>query len=427
MIKDAKILFYFSQFYVIRLGEKIYHFNPQIESFPTFRAFFTLLAYAFKSSAAPKIKNIKTTYRQLVYVETINQKNALIDIFLNKENKDESFFMLNDINGKLNIPDYDQQDFPTKKSFRKALCYFPKAYLISRKYVKQQKGKINEVHILINLSLFMASVRIFEKKLKQYEIEQVVLTNDHNLHTLSLLLASRNSGIKSYYIQHASVSPAFPKLLAEISLLEGQQAVDIYDQIGNLSKKIYLVGIPRLDGILSLKKSLNTTNITVGFCLKPYYSEQLVKEYIEAISSLGNVKKIILRPHPGNRESFYNKLKNYPVEISNARKERPHEFIKKLDVMISGESSIILESALMKVKTIYIDDKVAQYDFYGFVKNSIATPVHSLEELKEELQQMDFQKIEEQFDNCKYYCSTVNTAFENSSKDLIIKILNDDK
>lgn len=427
MIRNAKILFYFSQFYVIRLGEKIYHFNPQIESFPTFRAFFTLLAYAFKSSAAPKIKNLKTTYRQLVYVETINQKNALIDIFLNKENKKESLFMLNDINGKLNIPDYDQQDFPTKKSFWKALYYFPKAYLISRKYVKQQKGKINEVHILINLSLFMASVRIFEKKLKQYEIEQVVLTNDHNLHTLSLLLASRNSGIKSYYIQHASVSPAFPKLLPEISLLEGQQAVDIYDQIGNLSKKIYLVGIPRLDGILSLKKSLNTTNITVGFCLKPYYSEPHIKEYIEAISSLKNVKKIILRPHPGNSEAFYGKLKNYPVEISNARKERPHEFIKKLDVMISGESSIILESALMKVKTIYIDDKVAQYDLYGFVKNRIATPVHSLAELKEELQQIDFQKVEEQFSNCKYYCSTVNTDFENSSKDLIIKILNDDK
>ncbi len=426
MFRNAKIIFYFSQYYVIRLGEKTYQYNPKLELFPVLRAFITLFIHAFKSNPSPKNLQLKRAYHQLVYVETINQKNAIIDIFLEKKNKKNTLFILNEINGKLHIPEFDQKYFATKQSFWKALWYFPKAVVISGKYRKQIKGKVNQLHILINLSLFMASVEIFENELNQYEIKQVVLTNDHNLHTLSLLLACRNLGINSYYIQHASVSPAFPKLLANISLLEGQQAVDTYEKIGNLSKKIDLVGIPRLDGILGFKKSLRINDITVGFCLKPYYSEQLIKEYIETISSQGNVGKIILRPHPGNGDEFYNKLKDYPVEISNARKERPHEFIKKLDIMISGESSIILESSLMKIKTIYIDDKVAQYDLYGFVKNGIATAVHSMAELKKELQQIDFQKVEEQFNNCNYYCSTVNTEFENSSKELIMKILNND-
>lgn len=427
MLRNAKILFYFHQYYVLRLGEKIYHYNPKIESFASLRAFMTLLAHAFKSASLSKTKKLSGSYKQLVYVETINQKNALIDIFLFKENKKKTLFILNDINGKIQIPEYNQQDFPKKRSFWKALIYFPKAVLISPKYIKKQKGKVNKVHILINLSLFMSSVKIFEEQLKKYGIEQVILTNDHNLHTLALLLASKNLRIKSYYIQHASVSPAFPKLLPEISLLEGQQAVDIYEKIGNLSKTIHLVGIPRLDGILNLKRSLNQTNITVGFCLKPYYSDGLVEQYIKTIRSSENVGKIILRPHPGNGEGFYDRLKNYQVEISNAREERPQEFIKKLDVLISGESSIILESALMKIKTIYIDDQVAQYDLYGFVKNGIATPVSSFEELQKELQQIDFQKVEEQYNNCKYYCSTINTEFENKSKDFIIKILEDDK
>lgn len=426
MFRNAKILLYFNQFYVIRLGEKIYKYNPKLESFAIIRAFVTLLAHALKSKPTTT-KHLSTSYNQLVYVETINQKNALIDIFLNKNNKEETLFMLNDINGKLEIPDYDQQSFPKKRSFCKALYYFPKAVLISRKYIKEQKGKVNKVHVLINLSLFMASVKLFQQELKKYSVQQVILANDHNLHTLALLLAAKNLRIKNYYIQHASVSPAFPKLLPEICLLEGQQASDVYHEIGNLSKKIHFVGIPRLDGILNYKKTLNTTDITVGFCLKPYYSEDLIQQYVETIRSLKNVKKIILRPHPGDGVKFYDKLKKHQIEISNARNERPHEFIKKLDVMISGESSIILESALMKVKTIYMDDEVAQYDLYGFVKNGIATPVASFDDLSRELLHVDFQKVEEQFNNCKYYCSTVNTADENRSKELILKILSNDR
>lgn len=428
MYKNAKILLYFQQYYVIRLGEKIYHYNPRLDVFPLFQAFITLLLHAIKNVSSFSVdKNLKKTYKELVFIETINQKNALIDIFLSKKNKEETYFLLNDINEKLHFPQYDQSDFPKKQAFFKALFCLFKAYLISKKYRRSQKGKVNSVHILINLSLFISCSKIFEKELTQRNIQQVVLTNDHNLHPLALLHASRNLNIRTYYIQHASVSPAFPKLLPEVSLLEGQQALDTYNLIGNSSRKIHLVGIPRLDGILAYNQFLNKTDITIGFCLKPYYSDELIKSYVEAISSLDNVSRIILRPHPGNGEKFYEKLQSYPVEISNARKERPHEFLKKLDVMISGESSIILESALMKVKTIYIDDEIAQYDLYGFVKNGIATPISSFEELEKELQNIDFEQVEAQYQNCKYYCSTVNTSFENKSKELILNILDDDK
>ncbi len=426
MFRNAKIIFYFSQFYKIRLGENIYHYNPQIESFALLRALIKLLRHAVRAPFREAAPNLHPKYKQLIYTETINQKNAMVDIFLHKENKAETLFILNDLNGKLTIPQYDQKDFPKRKSFWKSLLYLPKAYIISAKYVQKQKRKVNCAHILTNLSRFMAIVDLFEGELVKYNIEQVIVTNDHNLHTLALLLASKNKRIKSYYFQHASVSPAFPKLLPDVAIVEGQQAVDIYRKIGNLSKQLYMAGIPRLDGVIGLKKQLNTQKITVGFCLKPHYSDDLIEEYLNAILAVDNVKKVILRPHPGNGEKFYKRLKSYKVEISNARKERPHDFIKKLDLLISGESSIILESSLMKVKTIYIDDKVAQYDLYGFVKNGIATAVHSMAELKKELQQIDFQKVEEQFSNCKYYCSTVNTEFENSSKELIMKILNND-
>lgn len=422
--ENSKILFYFNQYFVIRLGEKIYEYNPKLERCSIFRAFITLAIYFLKNlrfkNESPQIKEFK----RLVYIETINQKNALIDIFNKIDTKEESLFILHDINGKIEIADYEQIYFPKNKLYWNALLQFPKALSISKKYIRKNKGIINKSHVLINLSLFISSVKIFEKELKKFEIRQVVLTNDHNLQPLSLLLAAKNLKVPSYYIQHASVSPAFPKLLPDFALLEGQQAVDVYNGIGNLSKNIRLVGIPRLDGVLNYKKTLNTENITVGFCLKPYYSEDLISKYINQIKSVKTIGKVILRPHPGNGPAFYKRLEAFDVEISNAKIERPQEFLKKLDVLISGESSIILESALMKLKTIYIDDNVAQYDLYGFVKNKIAIPV-SFEDLQNEIQQIDFNIVEENYNHCSYYCSTINSKFENKSKELIIKILQD--
>jgi hypothetical protein len=91
--------------------------------------------------------------------------------------------------------------------------------------------------------------------------------------------------------------------------------------------------------------------------------------------------------------------------------------------MISGESSIILEASLMKTKTIYIDDKIAQLDMYGFIKNGITTFAHHSGEITQMLNEMDASQIESQYANCSYYCSTVNTDFENKSRELILNHL----
>lgn len=424
MFRNSKTLFYFNQYFIIRLGEKLYNFDPKIESFPLMRAFFTLLFYTgktlFKSG-----KTITKKYKFLVFVETINQKNAVLDVFnFMQDQKRDVLFVVN--NG-ININGFDNHQFNNSRSFLLGLFYLPKAFCISRKYAKKNRGIINQTHILVNLSLLLASVRIFNRYLDKTGAEKIVLTNDHNLQPLALLLSAKRKQVKSYYIQHASVSPAFPKLLPDVSLLEGQQAIDTYNQIGNLSKEIKLVGIARLDGILAYKKESKTKDVIVGFCLKPYYSIELIKEIIESIKKSGNVTAIILRPHPGNSAAFYKSLEQFDVAVSNAKKERPHEFIKQIDVMISGESSIILEASLMKTKTIYIDDKIAQLDLYGFIKNGITTFAQSPTEITRILDTMDVSGIEKQYSNCSYYCSTVNTGFENRSRELILNYLLNDK
>jgi len=422
MFKNAKILFYFNQYFVIRLGEKVYSYTPGIENFAILRALGSLLFHCFKNRTIAFSDRIVKPYKQIVYVETINQKNAIIDVFdaMSETEKSNTLFILN--NG-LAMEGFTTLLFNNRKLFLLGLWYFPKAIRISGTYTRKKKGIINTTHVYVNLALFLASVKLFEKYIEVSGCEKVILTNDHNLQPLALLLAARNKNCVSYYIQHAAVSEAFPKLLPNVALLEGQQAVETYRKIGNLSRIQKLVGIARMDGLLAHKSTHKFKDIVVGFCLKPYYSMELIKEIIDSIRASKNVSEIILRPHPGNSEGFYKTLSSLNITISNAKEERPHEFLKKTDVMVSGESSIILEAALMKVKTIYIDDKIAQYDLYGFVKNGVTTAVKEPREITSILNLLSYDTVERHYQNCQYYCATVNTPNENKSKTLILNSL----
>lgn len=423
MFRNAKTLFYLNQYFVIRLGEKVYKYNSKLEIFYVFRAFITLLYNSLKLISLKKNDVINKKYKQIVYVETINQKNAIIDVFNTMDDKKETLFILNN---QLKIDGFDSVYFNTRKQSLLSLLYFLKAVSISKKYIRNNKKKINGTHVLVNLSLLLASNKILTKYLKKTECNKIILTNDHNLIPISLLLVSKKMNVTSYYIQHASVSPAFPKLLPDVALLEGQQALDIYAKIGNLSKKVDLVGIARLDGFLGFNKNNITEELIVGFCLKPFYSKEITNSIIQTVLSIKKVKKIILRPHPGDDINFYNHfLTSDYIEISNSKIERPHDYLKKVDVIISGESSIVLEAVLMKIKTYYIDDKVACFDLYGYIKNGITTFVENVELLTQHIEQLEESEIEQQYNNAKYYCSTVNTEYENHSKELILRKLLD--
>ena len=79
----------------------------------------------------------------------------------------------------------------------------------------------------------------------------------------------------------------------------------------------------------------------------------------------------------------------------------------------------------MKIKTYYIDDKVACFDLYGYIKNGITTFVENVELLPQQIEQLEENEIEQQYNNARYYCSTVNTEYENHSKELILRKLLD--
>jgi hypothetical protein len=167
---------------------------------------------------------------------------------------------------------------------------------------------------------------------------------------------------------------------------------------------------------------MNETNLTVGFCIKPCYSEILINDVVKSVRSSPKVTEIILRPHPGYPDSYYESINKYNSEISDSRKEISSSFLKRVDILISGESSIILEAAMMRVKSIYIDDKFSPFDLYGFIKNGV-TEFAEVENIAHSIDNILFSEVQKNFINSKYYCDTINTINENKSKELIRKVL----
>ena len=58
----------------------------------------------------------------------------------------------------------------------------------------------------------------------------MITSNDHNVPNRCMLAVAHHLGIKTVYLQHASVSPIFPALRVNYAFLDGQCALDIYRQ-----------------------------------------------------------------------------------------------------------------------------------------------------------------------------------------------------
>ena len=63
---------------------------------------------------------------------------------------------------------------------------------------------------------------VYRRALRHYQPRAVVFANDHNDDARAMLLACRQLGIPTIYLQHASVSSLFPPLAFDLSLLEGR-------------------------------------------------------------------------------------------------------------------------------------------------------------------------------------------------------------
>jgi hypothetical protein len=321
-----------------------------------------------------------------------------------------------------NIGKYNQA--VTRLSLRKKIFYYYKflpLYFQFLKYKKQSTQRFADV-----LYDAVGFYEIYLAKLLKYKPTAIIFANDHNADARAMLLAAKASGVKTVYIQHASVSPIFPPLQYNLNLLEGQDALDKYKLCGPISGRVELIGMPKADAYVQYRNSSTTiTTIGIGCNLMDdvVEVEKLVHQLTTALPSL----QIILRPHPRDTRDFSNLQSISPqVSLSDSRFIPSFDYLRQIDVQISGNSGIHLEAVLLNVWSIFYDfnPKHKLEDYYGFVLNGLVEAVDDPEELIQMLQKHLSSKPDV-FHRAKYYNATVDTAYDGHSATLAIKYIAD--
>ncbi len=305
--------------------------------------------------------------------------------------------------------------FPMYKSYFFSIPYFN---CIFRFY----KNVDNYVRISLHYAfheywLTFGHFNMLIKFLKKYKTKLVVVSNDHYLRTRIVPYVCSYLGIKSVYIQHASISLLLPPLIYDFALLEGRDALNKYFKIGKIKSDVFLVGnlkAPQLDDICKKLKVIN-----LGLCFGIVDDISKVEELIINVLNVFDATQVFLRPHPLEKRHFFIKEMaiKYNINISDSRVEKVTDFLKNIQCVIASESNIHLESIMQNIYSIYYqlsDKEKISYDFYGFLSSKLIKDYSDSNKLIDKLIKLKDKKPNVR-KKARYYNATIGTKYEDKS------------
>lgn len=254
----------------------------------------------------------------------------------------------------------------------------------------------------------------------------VVMSNDHNVANRCLLVAAQANGIKTAYMQHASVSELFPPLEFDYAFLDGKAALELYARCenancvsGNVS--VYMTGQKKVVTLTDKRKDAFRVGIAVNNLDDPVKVAQVVDSFLNKNIS------VIVRLHPSQRpdfrEALASKYGSHPdVELIGAKDEDLDQFLGRCNIIVAGSSSILLEAAIAGVASYYrnMGRVTASKDYYGYVRNGLARPLpSSFQELDSKSVHALAEVPETVIRAVRYYSETFGTTWQGKEGKLV--------
>jgi hypothetical protein len=266
---------------------------------------------------------------------------------------------------------------------------------------------------------------VYRRALRHYRPQAVVFANDHNDDARSLLLACRAEGVPTAYVQHASVSTNFPPLAFDLSLLEGQDALDKYRQCGPVHGRVELVGMPKADTFLAQRNTAPQVRRVAVAC-------NLLDELPALADTLAYLLRELpeltftLRPHPADRRDFTALRQALPaLQWSNPQQENVFQFLQSHDALVAADTSTHLEATLLNVASVYyrFSPSPTLADYYGYAAHGLSEWAHALPELAAALRRLARHKPLDLYRRAAYYNASLGTPHEGHSRALALRRL----
>jgi len=258
----------------------------------------------------------------------------------------------------------------------------------------------------------------------------IIFSHDHTFYARSLIKSAEAINIPCFYIQHSAITNNFPPINSSYALLEGKDSLKKYYPNGHPKDQVFLIGSPKFDKHLN---HINNKTIAdkIGICSTSSMDKNQVIRLIDEIKNKIDSNKIYFRPHPA--EMINNKYNDYQsfndFRYSNPLHEDSYNFLRNIDVVITGNSSILLEAAMMNVYPILWRDSksITKYnddpaDKYGFIKNGLAVPCDSISEIIDCLDKVKMKKPDIRA-NASFYIENINTDWDGQSVDYAATII----
>jgi hypothetical protein len=213
----------------------------------------------------------------------------------------------------------------------------------------------------------------------------VIQSNDHSIGNRCLRLAAETLGIKTVYMQHASVSNLFPPLEFDYAFLDGEDALKKYVACRQswMSIQRQNANVSNVTVFLSgqQKKIAITSSVDKAFCVG--IGVNILDEFscLKIILDVLNGKGVscIVRTHPGQSSAFLYELGNYTtqnkyVQFLDSKTSSLSDFFGRCSILVAANTSLHLEAAIAGLPTYYQEFSrlVHKSDYYGFVKSGLS-------------------------------------------------------
>jgi hypothetical protein len=312
--------------------------------------------------------------------------------------------------------------FPLGLAYLLALPFAPLVlvrYWRAEGYTRQSFRYVLERHWLA-----FGSYIVWRLLLRRLRPSCLVVANDHNLLNRLGLRAAADESIPTVYMQHAAVTADFPALSCTYAFLDGRDSLMKYDG-GPSDTRVYLIGSPKMDGARHAAAP-RPLRAGVGLCVNGLDSFEELGKTCAALRQALGPRRVIVRPHPRTPEREAARIARLATELecgwSDASSETALEFLGRVDVVVAGDSSILLEAALMNVYPFYFPSPGHPLDYYGFERTGLVESIRSVGQLVERILEL-LDGIPSVRERAKWYCDTVGTAFDGKSARLAVGLL----
>lgn len=224
----------------------------------------------------------------------------------------------------------------------------------------------------------------YMRLLSKYKPECVVMSNDHIGYCRALILICEDLGIKTIYVQHASVSYAFPELHFSFSFLDGIDALEKYTAEGKkVCGEAILLGAVRYDRLGEYRLSRHQhPRHCIGIAINKLDDDRKVNEFCNQLLEAFGDLKIKIRSHPSMKKNplvFDNKER---ICYTCATDESIIDFLDSIDILVAGDSGVHLDAILGGVPTIAYNFSSLPYsDNYKYVEHGLINLTGNINEL----------------------------------------------